>query len=410
MSLLDILGSLGGAFAHRLRASLTLLGIMIGSGSMVLLASLIVGGRTLLLDQNQGITDSDVVVVERDQPPPDMQDKTQRRLSREDRAELEGASALSGTIVAAEASHWEMLHIDGQERWINIVSSSEQTLPLYRLSIAQGRMLDATDREKGSRVCVIGANLHKDLFGGRSIREGGGMHLKAGTELFEVVGVLEPKPSMGNKNGGWAWDNKVMLPDTTFDATWSSDHSVSRIYVRAQSNPDARKTTRATVMTLLLRRHLGIQNFKLREDESGSTEEVILMTIQVLLLGTGFLALLASGINIMNVMLVTVSERRREIGLRRAIGATPRSIMVQFLLEAGALSSVGGLLGVVSGAALSWLVAQAGRASLGRWNFELPPWSIALGLGLAVITGIVFGIAPAWRAAKVSPIDALRGE
>ena len=408
MSLFDLVRSLGGAFAHRLRASLTLLGIMIGSGSIVLLASLIVGGRTLLIDQNQGITDSDVVVIEKNQAPPDKQDKTQRPLSRLDKSELEDSDSLNGALVAAEGSHWEMLHIDGQERWINVVSGSEQTLKLYRLSIAEGRMLDATDREKGNRVCVIGHNLHKDLFNERPI--GSGMKLKAGEELYEVVGVLAMKPSMGNKSGGWAWDNKVILPETTFDATYGSDHAVSRIYVRASSNVKTRATTRATVMSVLLRRHLGIANFKLRDDDSGGTEQLILMTIQILLLGTGLLALLASGINIMNVMLVTVAERRKEIGLRRAIGAPPRSIMIQFLLEATALSFVGGTLGVLAGAALAWLVAFGARASLGKWNFELPLWSIALGLGLAVVIGVVFGLAPAWRAAKVSPIDALRGE
>ena len=409
MNLLDLLRSVSGAFAHRLRASLTLLGIVIGSGSIVLLASLIVGGRTLLIDQSQGITDSDVVVVEKNQAPPDKQDKTQRPLSRLDTAELSNSESLGDAMVASEASHWETVHIDGQERWINVVSASEETLKLYRLSIESGRMLDATDREKGNRVCVIGHNLHKDLFGGKPI-SAGGLRLKVGDEAFEVVGALAMKPAMGNKNGGWAWDNKVLLPETTFDATYGSDHSVARIYVRASSNAQARAATRATVTSVLLRRHFGVLNFKLREDDSGSNEELILMTIQVLLLGTGLLALLASGINIMNVMLVTVAERRKEIGLRRAIGATPRGILVQFLLEAAALSFVGGGIGVAAGAGLAWLVALGARASLGRWNFALPTWSMALGLGLAVIVGVIFGIAPAWRAAKVSPIDALRGE
>lgn len=411
MNPLDLLRSLSGAFAHRLRASLTLLGIVIGSGSIVLLASLIVGGRTLLIDQSQGITDSDVVVVEKNQAPPDKQDKTQRPLSRLDGAELEDSQSLDGAMVATEASHWEMVHIDGQERWINVVSASAQTLKLYKLSIDAGRMLDATDREKGNRVCVVGHNLYKDLLGEKPINTPGGLHLRVGEELYEVVGALAMKPALGNKNGGWVWDNKVLLPETTFDATYGEGgHTVSRVYVRASSNAQARATTRATVMSVILRRHLGIPNFKLRDDESGSNEELILMTIQVLLLGTGLLALLASGINIMNVMLVTVAERRKEIGLRRAIGATPRSILVQFLLEAAALSFAGGGLGIAAGSGLAWLVALGARASLGRWNFALPAWSLVLGLALAVVTGVVFGIAPAWRAAKVSPIDALRGE
>ena len=195
MKAYDLVRSLGGAFAHRLRASLTLLGIVIGSGSIVLLASLIVGGRTLLIDQSQGITDADVVIVEKNQAPPDKQDKTQRPLSRLDQAELENSDSLDGAMVAAEGSHWEMIHVEGQERWINVVSASEQTLKLYRLSIDAGRMLDGTDREKGNRVCVIGHNLYKDLFDTKPITSGG-LHLKVGDELFEVVGALAMKPSM----------------------------------------------------------------------------------------------------------------------------------------------------------------------------------------------------------------------
>lgn len=129
-----------------------------------------------------------------------------------------------------------------------------------------------------------------------------------------------------------------------------------------------------------------------------------------MLVGAGALALLASGINIMNVMLVTVSERRREIGLRRAIGATPRSILLQFLLEAAALSLAGALVGAVAGVALAWATALLARSALGTWELSIPTWSLILGVGLAVATGLVFGLFPAWRAARVSPIEALRAE
>src|SRR5262249_49767735 len=151
----------------------------------------------------------------------------------------------------------------------------------------------------------------------------------------------------------YLWDRKVLIPATTYDAIYSPSHEADRIYVRAAHAP-LQKAPRATVRAVLLRRHLGVMNFTLGEDQSGGMERRILNVIEVLLLGTGVLALLASGINIMNVMLVTVSERRREIGLRRAIGATPRSILVQFLLEAAALSLIGAFIGILSGILLSW--------------------------------------------------------
>lgn len=408
MGTLDMLRSLGGAFTHRLRAFLTLLGIMIGTGSIVLLASLIVGGKTLLIDQNQRVSDTDVIVIESKDTPADMRDKTQRPLSRLDAKELDEAEALGDALVSAEKSAWEEGWVGDKHQNVSVVSCSAATLSLYRLSVEKGRALDEEDRQRGGRVAVIGKRVHEELFGAKPLD--GEMRIRVLDQLYTVVGVLAHKPTQGNRDGAWQWNNKVLIPETTFDAIYSPDHTVRRIYVRGPSSREGRTAARAMVQSLVLRRHFGVTNFALRQDQSGGNEELILTVIQVLLVGTGVLALLASGINIMNVMLVSVSERTREIGLRRAIGATPGSIMVQFLLEAAALSLSGGLLGIAGGAGTAWLVAVGARSSIGRWNFTLPPWSLALGLALAVLTGVVFGLAPAWRAARVSPIDALRGE
>ncbi|MBX3227130.1 MAG: ABC transporter permease [Labilithrix sp.] len=409
MGTLDLLRSLGGAFAHRVRAFLTLLGIMIGTGSIVLLASLIVGGKTLLIEQNQRVSDSDVIAVDQKDAPQAQREKTTRPLTRSDGDVLAESEALGGPLVASEFSaSWELARYAGKEKRVAVVSASAATLELYRLTIEKGRPLDDEDKRSGAHVAVVGHRVYEELLGSHALDDS--LRLAVGGKLFNVVGVLAHKPTMGSKEGTWAWDNKVLLPETTFDAIYSPEHKVGRVYVRGPSSPEARLGARATVQSTLLRRHFGVMNFALRQDQSGGNEELILTVIQVLLLGTGVLALLASGINIMNVMLVSVSERRREIGLRRAIGATPGSIMVQFLLEAAALSLSGGVLGVLGGVGVAWLVAVVARSSLGRWEFTLPAWSIALGLALAVVTGVVFGLAPAWRAAKVSPIDALRGE
>jgi putative ABC transport system permease protein len=198
-----------------------------------------------------------------------------------------------------------------------------------------------------------------------------------------------------------------MIPETTYDALYASTHEVDRLYVRKK---DHQAAARAAAFGVLSRRHFGVENFALSKDQSGGMEALVLNVIRVLLLGTGALAVMTSGINIMNVMLVTVSERTREIGLRRAVGETPRSILVQFLLEAAALSFSGGLVGVLGGIAVASAAAAAARAAIGHWMFAIVPWSLALGLGLAVMTGLLFGIVPAWRAARVSPIDALRME
>jgi putative ABC transport system permease protein len=250
----------------------------------------------------------------------------------------------------------------------------------------------------------VGHEVYQDL-----LREGplDGLRIEVDGRLFSVVGVLAKKPMIGNTDSTYMWERKVMIPETTYDVLYAPTHEVQRIYVRTSAE---RERSRASVQGVLLRQHFGVSNFALAKDESGGMENLIMTVIKVLLLGTGVLALLASGINIMNVMLVTVSERTREIGLRRAIGATPRSILLQFLIEAATLSLVGSLGGILAGSLLSWGAALLARSAVGHWPLAIPAWSFALGLALAHVTGLAFGILPAWRAARISPIDALRSE
>jgi putative ABC transport system permease protein len=408
MSPLDFLHSLGNAFSHRLRAALTLLGIVIGSGSIVLLASLIGAGTTYLVSANQTVSDDDVVQARAKDPPPEQRERTSRPLTRADAEEVQKAGALEGAMVAPERSEDVAAHFEGRTKNVAIVSSSAQTLALYRLNVAIGRPLDDEDRASGRRVAVVGHEVHEELL--RAAPLAPSLTLEIDGRLFAVVGVLAKKPMMGAGMSTFAWDRKVLVPETTYDAIYSPTHEVSRICVRRPSSKEGRQMTRATVQSVLLRRHFGVVNFNLQKDQSGGTEQLIFDIVRVLLLGTGVLALLASGINIMNVMLVTVSERTREIGLRRAIGATPKSILVQFLLESATLSFTGGMIGVATGAFLAWVIALAARSSFGHWDFVVPAWSVALGLSLAVVTGLVFGILPAWRASRVSPIEALRAE
>ncbi len=407
MSALDLLRSLGGAFAHRLRAALTVLGIVIGTGSIVLLASLLHGGEVFLVHASQEASDDDVIQAHVDEPPPAQRDRTSRPLSRADAAAAGESPVLRGAMVEPESSHDAYAWWRGRRKRVAVVSTGASTLTLYRLRVARGRALDAEDRARGSRVCVIGHEVHEELL--RAAIPLDGLRLEIDGRLFTVVGVLERKPMLGSTDSTYLWDRKVLIPETTYDALYSPSHEVQRVYVRM---PDAqqRRVARATLHGVLLRRHLGVSNFALAKDESGGTERLILTVIHVLLLGTGMLALLASGINIMNVMLVTVSERRREIGLRRALGATRRSILVQFLLEAIGLSGVGGVVGIAGGALLAWAPALLARSAIGDWELAILPWSIGLGLGLALVTGLAFGVVPAWRAAKVTPIDALRCE
>jgi putative ABC transport system permease protein len=407
----DVFRSLAGIFAHRLRAALTLLGVAIGTGSIVLLASLIVAGKSFLLQSSQEASSSDVVQARAKAAPPKQRERTTHPLSRADAEALGASAALEGTLVAPERSQDKVAHVDGRDKTVALVSSSAQTLALYRLTIEHGRALDAGDERDGRRVVVVGHEVYEELLRSAPLDPARPLSFRVDDHELVVVGVLAHKPMMGSSSSTYAWDRKVLLPATTYDALYDTDHTVDRIYVRTPAtSAERRESTRSTVRGLLERRHFGVLNFDLAADRSGGNEALILGIIQILLLGTGVLALVASGINIMNVMLVTVSERRREIGLRRAIGATPRSILVQFLIESGVLSLTGGVLGLLLGALVAWCVALVARSSLGHWELVIPTWSVAVGLFLALGTGLSFGILPAWRASRVSPIDALRAD
>ena len=409
MRLADVLRSATGAFAHRVRGALTVLGVVIGTSSIVLLASLLHGGEHTLVETSQEAGNEDVIEVHGEDPPSAQRARTTRPLTRADAKALARDVTLAGAKVEAESSFDAWARHEGRRKRVALVSSGPATMALYRLQMAAGRPLDDDDGQAGRRVCVIGHEVHEELL--RTAALSPALRLEIDGALFAVVGVLARKPMLGSTTSTYLWDRKVMIPSTTYDALYAPAHDVQRIYVRPPGVHAAlRAPMRTSVQRVLLSRHLGVMNFELQKDESGGKEKLIMTVIQVLLLGTGVLAVLASGINIMNVMLVTVSERRREIGLRRALGATKQSILLQFLLEATVLSLVGALVGIASGVLLSWATALLARSAIGSWSFAIPSWSLAVGMGLALVTGLGFGLLPAWRAANVAPIDALRSD
>jgi putative ABC transport system permease protein len=168
---------------------------------------------------------------------------------------------------------------------------------------------------------------------------------------------------------------------------------------------------RAAIKAVLLQRHYDVENFRIDGDKDGKQQaDVIFLVINVLMLCTAALSLFVGGINIMNIMLVTVTERTREIGIRRALGATRGDILRQFLLESAIIAGLGGLIGVVGGMFLIWLISKILTAALGQWTAHYQTWAIVLGMASSALTGIVFGLYPAWRAARLDPVEALRYE
>ncbi len=416
MRLVDQLRSVRHTFdANRGRTALTLIGIMIGAGSIVLLASLLSGGQEALLNADQGAADTDIVQVDADEPPAKQVQKTRKELGRGDAQLLDGSPVLPGVQVATEKTRWwTKAQFHKQKKRVSLVGAAPGATRLYRLEIENGRFINDEDMRAGKRVAVVGLNVWAQLIAAADGQLGDAITVD--NVQWTVIGVLKNKPPLGGGGDGpWMWNNKVLVPQTTFDAVFDNAHTVDEIFVKigdGQAPLQSRLAlARKAIEATLLRSHYGVANFKVdRWGEEAKQEEMILNVIKILLLGTGLLSLFVGGINIMNIMLVTVTERTREIGVRRAIGANPTSIMMQFLLESAFIALTGGIIGVVGGLGLSWLIAFVLTKMLGAWQLHVEAWSIALGLGLSVTTGVIFGMFPAWRAAKLDPVEALRYE
>jgi len=411
MRISDLLGSVRHLFARRARAALTLLGVIIGTASIVLLAGLLHGGEDALIRSNQDATDSDLVEVRSDAVPLHQREKTRRELSRTDADVLAGSRSLGGATVASENTRTTRAMAYGKKKRVTMVSAGIQAPTLYRLTLAVGRYFDTDDLEARRRICVIGHEVWVELLGSPASLDG--IDLSIDDQRWAVVGVLEDKPMLGTTDGTWIWNRKVLVPETTFDGVFPHAHEVNKIFVRQHGLPEIvtpLDTLRAVTKATLLRRHFGVKNFDMNEGHGKDQEQLILDVVKLLLLGTGVVALFVGGINIMNIMLVTVSERTREIGVRRAVGAPRRSILAQFLVESATVALLGGILGIAAGVSSSWLVAVVLRRLLGHWAFHVEPWSVVLGVVLSLVTGIVFGLYPAWRAARLDPIDALRSD
>ncbi len=414
MRLVDQLRSVRHTFdSNRGRVALTLLGIVIGAGSIVLLASLLRGGEEALVATNQQATDADLVRVDPDEPATKDLQKTRRELTVGDTEVLDGSPILPDVQVTSERVRWTKAIRGKRKKEISLVASEPVAVSLYKLEIEKGRFISDDDMRQRNRVAVVGINVWRELLDGADKLDD--LTVTVDNVEWNVVGVLKNKPGLGGApQGPWRWNNKVLVPRTTFDGTFYNQHQVDRVYVRIGGlGPLEQRLAKGRdgIESTLLRRHYGVHNFKVdRHSKDKAQEQLIFEVIKILLLGTALLSLFVGGINIMNIMLVTVTERTREIGLRRAIGANPTSIMMQFLIESGVIALAGGIIGVLGGLTLAWATAVLLTKLLGNWNLHIEAWSIALGLGLSFSTGVVFGIFPAWRAAKLDPVEALRYE
>jgi putative ABC transport system permease protein len=304
----------------------------------------------------------------------------------------------------APVSSQSAVAILGNENWATTVTgTNDQFLKVRNWSLESGRLFSDSELRAGASVCILGATVREKLFGGLDPL---GSRIRLGKLSFQVTGLLEAK---GQSGMGRDQDDVVLIPLQTFQRRISGNQYVSLIQVSVRDGASTEKAQRDIERLMRSRRHIAPNaddDFSVMDMKE--ITKMLTGTTQVLtgLLGAvAAVSLLVGGIGIMNIMLVSVTERTREIGTRLAIGALEREVLMQFLVEAVVLSSSGGLIGILLG-----LAGCLGLKNALRVPFVFNPGIVLIAFLFSAAVGVVFGYFPARKAARLDPIEALRHE
>ncbi len=390
----------------RLRAALTILGILIGVAAVVIVTALGSGVQEQVVKQIESLGSNTILVIARPAPRSGVRGKTGasgRMTEADGQAIVREATSVAAAVPMVSAPA-QLVYADRNTN-TGVIGSSRDYLRVRSYALASGEMWTETDERVKAKVVVLGATTAESLFGSE---DPVGRVVRIGKHPFRVIGKLARK---GQSLGGEDPDDRALVPASTFRAR-VLHLPPGRVWVLLASATDASTMGRAEeqIRSILMQRH-GIEraedaDFVIHtQAEFMRLQEQIFGTLQLLLIGIAVVSLVVGGIGVMNIMLVSVTERTREIGIRMAIGASEGDIMMQFLVEALVLCSLGGLLGTLLGLGAIQLM----MAGLG-WNMVLPPQALVAALTTSAAIGVVFGFFPARRAARLDPIEALHHE
>ncbi len=403
--------SLTGLTTNRSRSILTILGIVIGITAIMLVISLGGGAQALILGQVQGLGTNTIAIIPGREPtgPSDISALFSNSLKQNDLIALENKanvpdlkSIMPTVLGGGTAAYGSNVY------QVSIFGATDLMADIFDLHPNNGSFLTNDDVLSRNNVVVIGSEVASHLFGND---DPVGQKMKILGKNFKIIGTL---PATG---GGslFNFDSMTLIPYTTAQDYLLGIKYFSRIIIQTQQ--DSQVPATAADITQTLEESHNITD-STKDDFTVQTQQdlanrlsTITSALTWFLVAVASIALFVGGVGIMNIMLVSVTERTREIGLRKALGATDRDILSQFLLEAVLLTAIGGLVGIILGAALAYLIAIGLSKGLGvNWTFIFPWTGAALGLGVSALIGLIFGGYPASQASKKSPIEALRYE
>ncbi len=384
--------------SNKLRAILTSLGVIIGSASIVLVVTIALTSQKYVIGQIEAIG-SNLVFVElinagsKGQPLSyelTVDDMDAVKATVPEVTEVAGTRELPMTVV-----------VGGRERPVNLIGVTEGYQAIRRLVIVRGRYFDASDMETRGKVCLITKQVADRVFG---LDNPIGGTIRMGELTFTVIGVFRERvPTFGLSE---IKDESVIIPLTLMKSYTGVD--VLRVLYAQVDHPEDVPSVERQIDRLLHSRHPVAAEYNVQTLAAIlSAAKNISLALSIVLLIFAFIALLISGIGIMNIMLITVKERTREIGIRKAIGATRREILYQFLIEAFLISGGGAVIGILIGVAI-----PAAIQPLLPGNLRVPvsPVSVLVAFAVSCTTGLFFGYLPANQAARLQPVDSLRYE
>jgi putative ABC transport system permease protein len=384
--------------ANKMRSSLTMLGVIIGVMSVILLISIGSGLKTYITGQLEGLGSNLLMVMPGEFDVSSNSGSMQgagmmaSKLTVNHVRELQQGSAIKAVMAYTENN--ATITYKGKSRVTQAAGVSYEYPEIRNQYPVYGTFFTASQQAAAKKVVALGYTVAEKLF---EEEDPTGKKVTISDNKFTVLGVLEKKGALGGSD----MDNQIFIPVTTALSTFEMEN-VLAFWVQAKDKDQVEQAKKETEEILLK---------TLKDDEFSvvDTKSLLLMVTQILgtltlaLAGIAAISLIVGGIGIMNIMLVSVTERTKEIGLRKAIGATRKIIMTQFLIESTVLSAGGGLIGILLGTGFSLLINQFFPAMV-------TAWSVLLAFFVSVIIGITFGVLPAARAARLNPIQALRYE
>ena len=402
MSFLEsVLSALDALRVNKFRTALTMLGMVIGVAAVIILVSLGEGTKVYITRQFTDLG-TNLIIIQPGRtetksplgPPPG---GATRKLTLDDTRALRKQGTLLAAVTPLMVGSGTIQRV-GRQRDVTIIGTDDHFTTIINIEVGSGRFISANEAFTGRRVCAIGHTIREQLFGDESPL---GKIVRIARSEYRVVGLLSKKGT----TLGMDMDDIVFIPVRAYQKLFDVSGLFGiRAKARSQEDMDA---AMEQCRKILVRRHQGNEDFTMiSQDAMMSTMGTILDMLTYILAGIAAISLIVGGIGIMNILLVSVTERTREVGLRMTVGARPVDVLKQFLTESVLMSIVGGIADTALGLGVSWGIGLLSE------SFEpiATPGVVVLAMGFSLGVGVVFGVYPAWRAAALDPILALRRE